>query len=71
MPEAPTLLKLKCPGCSKVELGSEDFSWEITAESLQARFEELGDPITATQAKQMIAINDADGDARFNFTEFL
>ena len=35
------------------------------------RFAELGDPITEEVALEMISINDADGDGRFNFAEFL
>ena len=39
--------------------------------SLMERFAELGDPITEEVALEMISINDADGDGRFNFAEFL
>ena len=35
------------------------------------RFAELGDPIKLDVAQEMISINDADGDGKFNFAEFL
>ena len=45
--------------------------WQVSADSLVSRFEQLGEVIDYNEATEMININDADGDGYFNFAEFL
>ena len=49
----------------------KDGDGKISVQDLMKQFEKLGDPISESDAKRMIAHADIDNDGAFNFTEFL